>query len=112
MASQLVRLPHVGRRIYFGFSAAINLHKPKALDRADECSGDITSAAVRKVLAVVPASQVLLESDQSRVKGADRDLTRMCEVFAAAWGVTPHCAAEITHRNALRWQQGQEARVE
>ena len=103
MASQLVKLPHVGSRLFFGFSAAINLRTPRAATPAEREDG---AAAVRKVLAAVPPSQVLLESDQSHVKGTDRELTRMLEVLAAAWGVTPRRAAAIARFNAERWRRG------
>lgn len=107
LAQQLARLPHgVGKRLYFGFSAVINLRaRPHGTE--DKASAKARVAIhVRQVLAALPRSQVLLESDQSRVRPVDKELTQMCGLIADVWNATPKQVAILTAHNAERWLAG------
>jgi len=98
-ARQLLQLPEVGRKIYFGFSVAINL-------RPARNGHPPPDAGLRQVLQAIPRDRVLLESDQNRARPVNHELQIMCEFLADVWGTSVKEAAAITAENAERWLGG------
>jgi len=82
-------IPGIGKHVYFGFSKAINLRKPKE--------------EVMKVIAAVPSDYLLLESDIDEASAVDADLRSMVDVIAEAKGWSHDQVAEKTWANAKRF---------
>merc|ERR1712170_9105 len=76
-----------GERIYFGFSAMVNMRSPKA----------------RSVIASIPDDRLLLESDVSEAGQMQADCQRMLSAMADAKHWTLMHAAQQTMANACRF---------
>mmetsp|Transcript_38966 Transcript_38966/g.110353 ORF Transcript_38966/g.110353 Transcript_38966/m.110353 type:complete len:123 (-) Transcript_38966:428-796(-) len=77
----------IGERIYFGFSAAVNLRSPKS----------------KAVIASIPDSRLLLESDLTEAADMQEDCRRMLQVYADVKGWSLQQAAQQTFDNACRF---------
>ncbi len=86
---QLIRLAQKQRafdRIFFGFSTVINTRSPKLND----------------VIAAVPQSQLLVESDQASAEFVREEIDTMLGMMANAHAISKQQVAAITFENATR----------
>ncbi|CAN0077433.1 unnamed protein product, partial [Phaeothamnion confervicola] len=86
MVRQLCALPRgVGGRVFFGFSASVNLK---------------TESRMRAALEHVPSSRLLVESDSADSDAVLPGLLRVCRAVAAAKDMNLHEVAALAARNA------------
>lgn len=86
-----------GSRVFFGFSAAVNLRSPRR---------------ARQVIPAVPEDRLLLESDLESAGKVGDDLLKMLEFMAAARGTDVTRLASVTSENAKRFYGLEVARAD
>ena len=91
MATSLLRLPQVGKSVYFGFSASVNL---KTIHTESKC---------REVLRTLPPDRILLESDLDKKEAVPGAMTRICDFVAQSIGMEKTALMELTTSNAARF---------
>ncbi|KAI3661226.1 hypothetical protein MP638_005663 [Amoeboaphelidium occidentale] len=87
MLQQLIKLPHVGNRLYFSFSKVINLRYKN----------------IEEIILSVPNDRLLLESDISDIEAIPQCLIDIAELIAKAKGWSLDEVEEKINENASRF---------
>eukprot|EP01129_Flabellula_baltica_P015471 TRINITY_DN7899_c0_g1_i1.p1 TRINITY_DN7899_c0_g1~~TRINITY_DN7899_c0_g1_i1.p1 ORF type:complete len:278 (+),score=57.13 TRINITY_DN7899_c0_g1_i1:120-836(+) len=94
MVKSFLKVPRVGKRFYFSFSAAINLTNG--------------SKKLNEAILEIPDDRILIESDQSTIHGERKAMSKIIEYLSELKGWDHEETIRITTENALRFFEQEE----